>query len=342
MEHPDAKGVFVINPTYYGVSSDLKEIVEVAHSFGKPVLVDEAHGAHFGFHSSLPMSAMEAGADIAATSTHKMGGSMTQSSILLVKGDRVDNDTVKRVLNLTQTTSASYVLMASIDVARKQLALEGKEILDETLSLANWARERINQTDGLYTLMLDPNYDDGFTQDYTKLTINVRSLGLSGYDVEKILRKNYNIQIEMSDIYNILALVTIGDTSKSVMALVEAMEDLANRQKLKNVRKFTAKIPDTPELVISPREAYYANTRAVALEDSEGEICAEMIMAYPPGIPIVCPGERMTSEVIEYVKVLKREKCQLQGTSDSNVDFIRVVEDLVVMEFTRDIQEQVG
>jgi len=188
VEHPNAKAVFVINPTYYGVASDLKKIVEVAHSYGKPVIVDEAHGAHLKFHPDLPLSAMEAGADISATSMHKLGGSLTQSSILLVKSDYVDDRTVKAALNLTQTTSPSYLLMASLDVARKQMALKGRQMLDETIKRCERTRRQLNSIEGIYVMGHDIEGTEGcFAYDPTKLAINLRELGLSGFETEKIL-----------------------------------------------------------------------------------------------------------------------------------------------------------
>lgn len=324
--HPDAKGVFIINPTYYGVASDLKKIVEIAHSMGKPVIVDEAHGGYLGFHEELPPSAMQAGADMSAVSTHKLLGSMTQSSLLLIKEGLIDSRKVKGVLNLTQTTSASYVLMLSIELARKQMALHGRELLDKTIKLAQWARREINLTDGIYCFGEEILNQEGcFGLDPTKLTVNVKGLGLSGFDMEKLLRSNYHIQIELSDIYNILALVTIGDNRERVEKLVSALKKTAQKLPIKNVVKYSINITEPPELQVSPREAFYSDKKLVDLESSEGEICAEMIMAYPPGIPLICPGERITREIIDYVKMLKKEKCQLQGTEDPKVNKIKVL-----------------
>lgn len=325
-EHPDAKGILVLNPTYYGVFSDLKQIVEIAHSLGKPVLVDEAHGGPLSFHPELPVSAMEAGADMSAVSTHKLLGSMTQSSLLLVKEGLIDPKKVKGVLNLTQTTSASYVLLVSIELARKQMALKGKELLDEVLALAKWAREELNRVDGLYVFGEDIKGQPGcFDIDPTKIAINVRNLGISGYEAERLLRKKYRIQTELSDLFNTLALITIGDTRERVERLVYSMKEIADRCKIKNVLKYSMNLPAPPEMLVSPREAFYSEKKSVLLEEAEGEISAEMIMAYPPGIPLICPGERITREVIDYVKILKKEPCQLQGTEDPEINYIKVL-----------------
>ncbi|MDI3480627.1 MAG: arginine decarboxylase [Tepidanaerobacteraceae bacterium] len=338
VEHPNAKAVFVINPTYYGVASDLREIVEIAHSFGKPVIVDEAHGAHFGFHPDLPLSAMEAGADMSAASVHKLIGSMTQSSILLVKSQLVDDRKVKAAMNLTQTTSPSYPLMASLDVARKQMALHGREMLDRTMALCERARREMNTVSGVYVMGQEVEGSEGcFRYDPTKLAINVRELGLSGFEVEKILKYKYHIQVELSDLYNVLAVGAIGDNEDSINALVTAVKDIAARYNRKNVIKITTDLPENQQLVVSPRFAFYSEKRDVRLEDAEGEISAEMLMAYPPGIPIICPGERITREVIEYARALKSEGCHLQGTEDPEAEIIKVLAEKDVEEYYRKV-----
>lgn len=326
VEHPNAKAVFVINPTYYGVASNLKEIVEIAHSFGKPVIVDEAHGAHFGFHGDLPLSAMEAGADISSASVHKLVGSMTQSSILLVKSDLIDDRRVKAAMNITQTTSPSYPLMASLDVARKQIALSGKDMLDKTIKLCENARKKLNEIPGIYVMGHDVENTEGcFAYDPTKLAINVRELGISGFEMERILKYDYHIQVELSDLYNVLAVGAIGDNEESLKALVDATYEISRTHCRKNLVKINCEFPDNQELVVSPRFAFYSETRVVSIEDSEGEISTEMLMAYPPGIPILCPGEQITKEVIEYAKALSSEGCHLQGTEDPDAQYIKVL-----------------
>lgn len=328
----DVKAVFVINPSYYGIASDLTEIVEIAHSYDIPVIVDEAHGAHLPFDDRLPLSAMEAGADLSASSTHKLGGSLTQSSILLQQGRLIDPKRVKSTLNLTQTTSPSYILMASLDIARKQLATQGREMIERTYDLSMAARKQLSQVPGLQVMDTDILGQNGcFMLDPTKIVVNVRALGLSGYEVEKILRQKYGIQVELSDLFNIIALVSIGDNEETMNSLVAALTDIAESKAIMNVVKYYSQVPSIPESVVSPRTAYYADTRVLALEDAEGEISAEIIMAYPPGIPIVCPGERLTREVIEYVNVLRNEHAVLQGTEDPQVRSIKVLAEQVVI-----------
>ncbi|MFZ3171465.1 MAG: aminotransferase class I/II-fold pyridoxal phosphate-dependent enzyme [Carboxydocellales bacterium] len=342
-QHPDAKGVFIVNPTYYGYASDLKAIVDIAHDFDVPVLVDEAHGAHLSFHRQLPISAMQAGADMSAASTHKLVGSLTQSSLLLLREGFVNPKRVKGVLNLSQTTSPSYILLASIDVARKQMALQGKQLLERTLNLADMARRKLKKIEGLQVLGEEMLANTGcYAWDPTKLAINVRKLGLSGFDVEKILRREYGIQVELADLYNVLFLFSIGDNQATVSRLLVAMEAIASGQKLKNITKIGTHLPATSELVFTPQVAFYSDTRIVKLEEAEGEIAAEMIMAYPPGIPILCPGERITPEIIEYVRVLKQENCQLQGTEDPYMEQIKVLTRHFVVVQPNNVAETAG
>ena len=325
-EHPDAKAVFVIHPTYYGAVSDLAAIVEAAHGYGMAVLADEAHGAHFNFHPNLPASAMELGADASASSTHKTGGSLTQSSLLLMRSGILDPSYMKTTLNLTQTTSASYLLMTSIDVARKQLATRGKDILGRLLEIVRDAKAQLNEIDGLYAFGSELVGSPGvFDFDDTKLGVNVRELGLSGYDAEKLLRKEYNIQVELADMYNILAITAVGDTEESIGSLVAAIKDLAKHHRNGDVREITRGMLTNPEIVVSPRDAYYSSKKPVKLEESIGCVSGESIMAYPPGIPLVTPGEMITREIVEYAKMLKAEKCMLQGTQDPYVDTILVL-----------------
>ncbi len=330
--NPDAKAVFLMNPIYYGIASNLKEIVSLAHSYNIPVIVDEAHGAHLVFDERLPQSSMEAGADLAASSTHKLGGSLTQSSLLLLQGSLINPQKLKATLNLTQTTSPSYILLASLDIARKQLALKGQQMIEDTYELAIWAGERIKKIEGVQVMDEEVlNYQGSYAYDPTKIVINVRDLGLSGYDVEKILRKKYHIQVELSDLFNIIILVSLGDNKETLSILIDALAEIAKGQKLHNVFKYFVPLPAIPESVISPRDAFYAETGPVPLCEAEGEISAEMIMAYPPGIPIICPGERITQDVIDYVNILKKETAELQGTEDPDMVNIKVLKNRLVL-----------
>ncbi|WP_028309247.1 aminotransferase class I/II-fold pyridoxal phosphate-dependent enzyme [Desulfitibacter alkalitolerans] len=324
-QHPDAKGIFIINPNYYGTASKLEEIVELAHSYGVPVLVDEAHGAHLHLSDELPLSAMQAGADIAASSTHKLLGSMTQSSMLLIKSKLISPQRVKAVLNITQTTSPSYVLMSSLDVARKQIALRGDELIRKTLELARWARQEMCKIPGIKLFEPEEETCGCKKYDITKLTINVKSLGLSGYDMERILRRDYRIQVELADLYNVIFLLTLADDEYTIKYLINSCREIAEGRQLEKILKYVPPWPAIPTVSVSPRDAMYSETKRVPLIEAVGEVSAEMIMAYPPGIPLVCPGEYISKETIDYVQVLKNEQADLQGTEDPKINYIKVL-----------------
>lgn len=328
-QHPDAKGLLVINPTYFGISADLKKIVEIAHSYDVPVLVDEAHGVHIHFHEDLPMSAMQAGADLAATSVHKLGGSMTQSSILNLQGNRVSHKRVQSILSMLTTTSTSYLLLASLDVARKRLVTEGHQLIGNAIQLAQSIRARINEIEHVHCVgeeILASNF--AFDYDPTKLIVSVKDLGISGFDVELWLREHYNIEVEMSDLYNILCIITPGDTEKEADILVNALKQLSEERHGK-AAKVEAKVmlPDIPVLALTPRDAFYADTELVPFDESEGRIIAEFIMVYPPGIPIFIPGEIITKDNLHYIKTNMDAGLPVQGPEDYDFKYLRVIKE---------------
>lgn len=327
--HPDAKGLLVINPTYFGISADLKTIVDLAHSYNIPVLVDEAHGVHIHFHEALPMSAMQAGADIAATSVHKLGGSMTQSSILNMRGDLISYKRVQSILSMLTTTSTSYLLLASLDVARKRLATEGKELIDKTINLAQYIRRQINDIEHLYCVgeeILES--DSAFDYDPTKLIISVKDLGLTGHDAEEWLRQNYRIEVEMSDLYNILCIITPGDSEKEANILIDALKALAEERKDK-ASKVEARVmlPNIPLLALTPRDAFYSETELINFDESVGRVIAEFIMVYPPGIPIFIPGEIITEDNLTYIKRNMEAGLPVQGPEDYDFKKLRVIKE---------------
>lgn len=334
-QHPDAKGVLVINPTYFGISADLKKIVEIAHSHNVPVLVDEAHGAHIHFHDELPLSAMQAGADMAATSVHKLGGSMTQSSILNVKDGLVSAKRVQSILSMLTTTSTSYLLLASLDVARKRLATEGQELIDKTIKLAQSMRKQINEIEHLYCVgeeILGSKATFGY--DPTKLIISVKDLGISGFEVEKWLREKYNIEVELSDLYNILCIISPGDTEREANILVKALQELADEceHRIEKIVPLQVLLPDIPLLALTPRDAFYAETETIPFEESEGRIIAEFIMVYPPGIPIFIPGEIITKENLHYIRENLEVGLPVQGPEDDEIKTIRVIKEYKAIE----------
>jgi len=329
-QHPDAKGVLVINPTYFGIAADLKEIVKIAHSYGVPVLVDEAHGVHIHFHEQLPISAMQAGADMAATSVHKLGGSMTQSSILNVKEGLVSVQRVQSILSMLTTTSTSYLLLASLDVARKQLAIKGRELIQKSIDLANDIRMEVNKINHLYCVGEEiVGTKAVFDIDPTKLIISVKDLGITGHDAEKWLREVYNIEVELSDLYNILCIITPGDTEKEANILIQALQHMS-RQFEEYARETTIEhvlLPDIPLLALTPRDAFYADTEVVPFEDSIGRIIAEFVMVYPPGIPIFIPGEIITEDNLIYIQKNIEAGLPVQGPEDPELKTLRVIKE---------------
>lgn len=325
-ENPGAKAVFINNPTYYGICSNLKELTRLAHERGIKVLVDEAHGTHLYFNEDLPMPAMKAGADLAAVSMHKSGGSLTQSSILLC-GKGMDAEYVRQIINLTQTTSASYLLLSSLDISRRNLALRGKESFAKVARMAEYARSEINEIGGYYSYGRDLiNGDSVFDYDVTKLCIYTHGIGLTGIEVYDLLRDEYDIQIEFGDIGNILAYISIGDRMQEIERLVGALEDIQRVYGKEDRDQYCGEFIQ-PEVVLSPKRAFYAEKEHVLLDETEGRVCAELVMCYPPGIPILTPGEKITDDIIVYIKYAKEKGCSLQGTLDPMVEYISVIKE---------------
>ena len=328
-DYSDAKAVLVINPTYFGFVADLQKIVQIVHNYNIPVIVDEAHGVHIKFHDDLPLSAMQAGADMAATSVHKLGGSMTGSSVLNVKEGLISAKRVQSVLSMLTTTSTSYPLLASLDTARRQLAINGHDLLQEALRLAKDTRKRINAIPHLSCVGREKLGSSAtFDMDPTKLLISVKDLGITGHEAEEWLRQNANLEVELSDLYNILCIVTIADTKKEMNLLVNALTRLSNFfDSEAAVTEVKVTIPEIPALAMTPRDAFYAATESIPLAESEGYICAEFIMVYPPGIPIFIPGEIITKENIEYIQMNIKAGLPVQGPEDDTLKNIRVIKE---------------
>lgn len=324
-ENPDAKAILVNNPTYYGICSDLRKIVELAHERGMYVLVDEAHGTHFYFHEALPVSAMEAGADMAAVSMHKTGGSLTQSSVLLTKNS-VNADYVRQIINLTQTTSGSYLLLSSLDIARKNLSLNGREMFEKTMQFANYARNEINKLGGYYAFggeLIDG--DAVYAFDTTKLSVHTRDIGLAGIEVYDLLRDEYGIQIEFGDIGNILAIISAGDRNLEIERLISALSEIKRLYEKDRAGLFDHEYIN-PTIAMGPQQAFYGEKKMVPIDKSEGGICGEFVMCYPPGIPILAPGERITKDILAYIAYAKEKGCFMTGTQDMKIENINIVE----------------
>ncbi|OOM11732.1 aminotransferase class I/II-fold pyridoxal phosphate-dependent enzyme [Clostridium saccharobutylicum] len=324
-ENPDAKAVLVNNPTYYGICSNLKEITKLAHENGMYVLVDEAHGTHFYFGENMPMSAVEAGADMAAISMHKTGGSLTQSSFLLLNCD-LNEGYVRQIINLTQTTSGSYLLMSSLDLARRDLVLNGDKIFKKVIELAEYARGEINKIGGYYAFSKELIDGDAvYDFDVTKLSIFTRDIGLAGIEVYDLLRDEYGIQIEFGDIGNILAIISVGDRNLALERLISSLSEIKRLHSKDKAGMFDHEYIN-PEVVLTPQEAFYSPKKSVPMNESDKEICAEFVMCYPPGIPILAPGERITKEILDYIDYAKEKGCFLTGTEDIKIENINIVD----------------
>ena len=324
LENPDAKAVMVNNPTYYGICSDLKKITELAHAHGMLVLVDEAHGTHFYFGDNFPLTAMAAGADMASVSMHKSGGSLTQSSFLLM-GRNVNSDYMRQIVNLTQTTSASYLLLSSLDISRKRLALHGRDIFSKTVEMAEYAREEINAIGGYYAYSRELiNGDSIYDFDISKLSIFTLPIGLAGIEVYDLLRDEYDIQIEFGDIGNILAYISVGDRNRDIERLISALSEIKRRFGKTESGLLTQEYIN-PIVAETPRNAFYGGKRSLPLDEAAGCVCSEFVMCYPPGIPILAPGEIITDEIIKYIKYAKEKGCSMTGTEDINIERLNVL-----------------
>ena len=323
-ENPDAVAIFVNNPTYYGICSDIRSIVKLAHDNDMYVLADEAHGTHFYFGENLPIDAISAGADMAAVSMHKSGGSLTQSSILLI-GKEMHEGYVRQIINLTQTTSASYLLLSSLDISRRNLALRGREIFAQVMDLAEYARKEISNIGGYYAYSSDMiNHDSIYDFDKTKLSIYTLDIGLAGIEVYDKLRDEYDIQIEFGDMGNILAYLSIGDRKQDIERLASSLAEI----KRLNSRGKEGLMPHeyiSPELAVSPQAAFYADKEQLDLQETSGRICSEFLMCYPPGIPILAPGEMITDRILDYIIYAKEKGCSITGPEDPDINKLNVL-----------------
>lgn len=323
-ENPDAVAIFVNNPTYYGICSDIRSIVKLAHDNDMYVLADEAHGTHFYFGENLPIDAISAGADMAAVSMHKSGGSLTQSSILLI-GKEMHEGYIRQIINLTQTTSASYLLLSSLDISRRNLALRGKEIFAQVMDLAEYARKEISNIGGYYAYSSDMiNHDSIYDFDKTKLSIYTLDIGLAGIEVYDKLRDEYDIQIEFGDMGNILAYLSIGDRKQDIERLASSLAEI----KRLNSRGKEGLMPHeyiSPQLAVSPQAAFYADKEQLDLQETSGRICSEFLMCYPPGIPILAPGEMITDRILDYIIYAKEKGCSITGPEDPDINKLNVL-----------------
>lgn len=327
-KNSDIKAIFLLNPTYYGACCDLEKIINLCKKHSVLVLVDEAHGAHFPFHDDLPPSAMKLEADMAAVSMHKTGGALTQSSALLVNEENIDVEKVSQTLNMLQSTSASYLLMSSIDGARYNLINNGRSQLSKVLNISKYAKYRINKIPGIKVIGHNNCKREGLNfLDETKLCINVKDLNVTGFKVYDILYQNFDIQVELGDLYNVLALISLGTTKGDVDRLINALEIISKKYKNSAVLECSYLKPINPTVKISPRDAYYSEKESLNIDNSINRICGENIMAYPPGIPIISPGEVITKEILDYIKVLKNSNAYLTDMRDKELNTILVIKE---------------
>ncbi|MDI3311750.1 MAG: aminotransferase class I/II-fold pyridoxal phosphate-dependent enzyme [Thermoanaerobacterium sp.] len=305
-EYKDIKAVVITYPNYYGFCVDINKVVDLVHKYGKILIVDEAHGAHFAFSDRLPLSASKAGADIVIESIHKTLPAFTQSSILHVNTDRIDIDKLRFYLSLYQSTSPSYILMTSIDLARDFMESEGKAMLDRCINLSANARGIINEIDGVRCIGDDVIGKYGiYDYDATKLTINVSGLGMSGSVAEIILREKFNIQMEMSDYRNVLAIMTVADDETSFGKLIESIKGLLKYKRHEKLSSLDANgYPDIPEMAMKPKDAVNKEYGRVSIDDAVGMVSLDYVIPYPPGVPLLCPGELIKKDMVQYIKLL--------------------------------------
>jgi len=332
-QRPEARAVFVASPNMYGVCADLTGLAEVAHTHGLPCVVDQAWGPHLRFCSRLPVDAMQADADASVTSIHKLCSGLTQSSVLLARGPRVDLERLAQVALMTQSTSPQALIYASIDAARQQLVTQGEELWGRALERAEWARRQIDELPGLAVFgEAQCDSDQAFEIDRTRLTIGARGLGLSGYELETLLRCDYRVIVEMSDPLNVVCNITHADTSDDLRTLVGALAAISQRycgdcspsRVLRCAEALTP--PRFAGQVLSPREAFFSASRAIPTKDAAGETAAEMVTPYPPGVPVLGPGEAISDEIVAYLLAGAEMGLHVHGPRDASLRTIRVVD----------------
>ncbi|MFH5881684.1 aminotransferase class I/II-fold pyridoxal phosphate-dependent enzyme [Liberiplasma polymorphum] len=317
--HPDAKAILLLHPNYFGYTSNLKEIIDYAHSKNMIVLADQSHGSHFSLHESFPISATTLGADLTTISMHKTGGSLTQSSILLHKNGLVPYSRVRSTINIAQTSSASYLLLASLDIARQHLALNQATLFDEMVELSLYAKHEINKIPGFKVLNSSILDGDGiYSHDLTKLTVDVSAYGMTGFKVYDSFKSLYNIQLELGETHVVLAVISVGDTVASIQTLIDAFKSFSQTYPLKvrnGIRSIRLKIP---RMVYTPRQAFFKPSTLMELSNSLDCIAADSIMVYPPGIPLVVPGELITQEIIDTYIYLTEQNNIVIGSHHKN------------------------
>lgn len=320
----EIEAVIITYPSYYGICSDIKRIAEIVHRHGKILIVDEAHGSHLRFNDRLPISALDAGADIVIQSTHKTLPAFTQSSMIHVGSHRVDVEKLRTMISMFQTTSPSYILMSSIDYAVAFMGKQGEDKLESLLdNIKKWT-SYMKQIDRVNILDRDSKNNEIFDFDNTKILMRIE--GLTGKFMENILRERYKVQIEMSDYYYGLALTSVLDEDKDLEKLAYSIADISKKQSYMNMTLNNIDIRRIkPDIKISLNDAFYSEKTEVQLLKSSGKISADFIIPYPPGIPIVCPGEVISDEIISYIETLKKNNIPILGFLDYNKEKIKIL-----------------
>ena len=327
-QHPDSKAVMIVYPTYYGVCGDVRAIAHLTHDHNIPLLVDEAHGAHFAFHQELPDSALAAGADLTVQSTHKTLSALTQAAMLHCQGSRVDRDRVSKALQLAQSTSPSYLLLASLDAARQQMATQGSSLMGQTLQLADQARSRIHQIPRLSTLNPEQaGQTPGFwALDRTRLTVTVSELGIDGFRADEILHQTLGVTAEFPSLQHLTFIVSLGNTQADIDRLVQGFTTLAATENSPIQKTLSSvKLQDSKYSPLSPRQAFFAPSETLSISQAVNRISAELVCPYPPGIPVLLPGEQITEAAIVDLQEVLAAGGLISGCADSSLKTLRVV-----------------
>src|SRR5574344_60676 len=328
LKFPEEKAVFITNPTYNGILTDVKKIADIVHEYGKILIVDEAHGAHLGMSDNISKSAVQLGADIVVQSSHKTLSVLSQGSVLHVCSDRVDINRVKKVVSLLQTTSPNYTILSSLDVARKQMYFHGKELVDKMIENADYFRKKQSDFSKFHFLTREDMLRKGYDLDLSKVTINVSKVGIEGQIISEILAKQYDIQFDCADFFNLIAILGIGTSRKDMDNLLFALKDIENKNNGK-LENNSLNLPSLmTEMVMSPREIFLsANSEVenIPISEASGYISAQTLTPYPPGIPVLIPGERITKEICDYLESLDSKSIRVVGQDQEKLEYIKVV-----------------
>ncbi len=342
--YPEAKAVLVVSPTYHGICSELAAIARLTHRYNIPLIVDEAHGPHFIFHPELPLSALAAGADLAVQSAHKVLSAFTQSALLHVQGNRLNRRRLHQALQLTQSTSPSYLLLGSLDAARQQMATAGLALMTQTILLANQAHQALSRLPGLR--VLQPRWEADKIQnesvlvgDRTRLTVDVSQLGITGFQADELLHEQFGVTAELPALRHLMFIVSLGNTAEDINQLIAGFRQICDRYQAKNqaislneslipAHLATKPWPSTvlsPHSSLSPRQVFFASSEAIAIRQSIGQICAETICPYPPGIPLLLPGETITASVLDHLQTILAAGGFITGCHDPSLKTIQIV-----------------